>query len=119
MKTKLTATKHSYFLSLALITLCFFNSCQKDKLTVNEEKHYAQVVQVVQTNPEFGSWQVTLKPGGVADILPSGDIVYRGTYKISGANLKVKYDNNTDEFEILSETEIRHKEYGIILRLKK
>lgn len=94
-------------------------ACKKDKLIVNEEKEYSQVGHVAG-NAYDGGWVLTLRPDGVADVLPGGDIVYRGTYKINGAVIKVKTEQNSGSytFEIISETEIKEKESGTLLRLK-
>ena len=54
-------------------------------------------------------------PGDVADILPGGDVVERGTYKIKGKQLVVT-TGIVFEFEIISDTEIKYGER--ILRLK-
>ncbi|RYF73277.1 MAG: carboxypeptidase-like regulatory domain-containing protein, partial [Cytophagaceae bacterium] len=40
----------------------------------------------------------------------------QGTYKINGKNLKVSTDQMKFDFEILSDTEIKEKQYGTILR---
>lgn len=50
-------------------------------------------------NPEFGcSSTLTLSPGGIADILPSGDIVYRTSFKIRGEKIIVaKADEVIDQ----------------------
>lgn len=92
--------------------------CKKDQLVVNEQKHYSQVDHV-PGNAYDGGWELTLQPGGIAEVLPGGDIVYRGTYKINGSRIKVKteQDSNSYTFEIISETEIKEKEYGTLLRL--
>lgn len=96
----------------------FFCGCKKDQLTINEEKRFAEVgFKPDPSNPYDGGWGVTLKPDGVVDIAPGGDIIYRGTYKISGKNLKISTDQMKFNFEILSDTEIKEKQYGTILRL--
>lgn len=61
---------------------------------------------------------LTLNPDGTADITPGGDIRYRGTYKINGSTIKVKTEENSYSFEIISEIEIKSKEFGTLLRLK-
>jgi len=95
------------------------NGCKKDLLIVNEEKEYLQVNHV-PNNAYDGGWSLTLRPNGVADVLPGGDIVYRGTYKINGSKIKVKTEQNSGSytFEIISETEIKEKEFGTLLKLK-
>lgn len=93
--------------------------CKKDQLVVNEEKQYSQVDHV-SSNAYDGGWGLRLQPDGVADVIPGGDIIYRGTYKISGSKIKVKTEQNSGSytFEIISETEIKEKESGILLRSK-
>ena len=88
-------------------------------LIVNDAKSFQQIDHVSQ-NPFDGGWALTLKPDGTADILPGGDIYYRGTYKISGDNIKVKTDQGAGpfDFEIISETEIKEKQSGVRLALK-
>lgn len=93
--------------------------CKKDQLVVNEEKEFSQVDHV-PGNAYDGGWTLTLRPDGVADVLPGGDIVYRGTYKINGSKIKVKTKQNSGSytFNIISETDIKEKESGTLLRLK-
>jgi len=51
-------------------------------------------------NPEFGcASSLTLSADGIADILPSGDIIYRTTFKIRGRKIIVaKADDIIDQF---------------------
>ena len=116
MNQKLTATRT--FIALFIISIFFLSSCKKDQLVVDQEKVFLQTDFKASTNPYDSGWQLTLKPDGVADILPGGDIWWRGTYKISGSLITVKADNVTYKFEILSKTEIKDKTYGVVLRLK-
>lgn len=111
--------KFRTFLLSSIILLVLSSSCEKDKLEVNEVKEYFQEGYAME-NPYDGGWQLTLSPNGIADILPSGDIRYRGTYKINGSKIKVKtpQDSRTYTFEILSETEIKEKKYGTVLKLR-
>lgn len=103
-----------------LIISCFFlNACKKDQLTIEQEKEFIQVDWKRTSNDVFDNpFTLNLQPNGIADILPYGDIVWRGTYKISGSSLKVVADNQTYKFEIISETEIKLKESGLLLRLR-
>lgn len=104
---------------LIALTISLLISCKKDKLTVNEEQVFLQTDFKTSSDFPYNSgWQLTLKPGGIADILPSGDIIYRGTYKISGNLLNVKSDQSTFKFKIVSETELVESNYGVILKLK-
>lgn len=109
-------------LFFALITIAAVG-CKKDKITVDEEKSFVQVdpPRTVNNTLEGGSMHVTLKPDGVAEINPGGDILYRGTYKIKGDQLKIKVSDFKDDFEfkILSETDIKEKESGVVLRWEK
>ncbi len=110
--------KSFYFFVALFIGINLLNSCKKDQLNIDREKNYVQIEPKVQvSNPYFGGWYITLYPDGVADINPGGDIVYRGTYKISGSSLKVKTDYNSYKFKIISTTDIRFDEYNIVLRL--
>lgn len=109
----------SVFFFISILTLAM--GCKKDQLIVNKEKVYAEArTETTSNNPYMGGWRLTLQPDGVADVLPSGDIVYRGTYKINGSTIKVKTEQNSGEytFEIISETEIKEKQFGTVLRLK-
>ncbi|RDC55629.1 hypothetical protein DU508_15230 [Pedobacter chinensis] len=119
MKSKFISVK-TFILPVFIIALTIFlNACKKDQLKVDQEKVFLEAdFKFDSSFPYNGGWQVTLKPNGKADILPGGDIVWGGTYKISGKNLTIKSDNKTFKFEILSETEIKEKEYGVLLRLK-
>ena len=101
-----------------LLTLTM--ACKKDQITVDEEKEYAEVSTESENSfPYDGGWRLTMQTNGVADVLPGGDIVYRGTYKISGSTIKVKTEQNDDSytFEIISKEEIKEKTSGIILKL--
>jgi len=114
-----------YFLPVLFFTLITIIAvgCKKDKITVDQEKSFLQVdpPRTVNNSLEGGSMHVTLKPGGVADINPGGDILYRGTYKIKGDQLKIKVSDFKDDFEfkILSETDIKEKNSGVVLRWEK
>lgn len=108
------------FLTIILLLLIITAiGCKKDKLEVNEVKEYSQVDHVPSNAYDCG-WSLTLQPDGTAEIVPSGDIIYRGTYKINGSKIKVRtiQDSGSYIFEIISETEIKEKEYGTLLRLK-
>lgn len=106
-------------LILLLAVSVFLSACKKDKIDVDKEKVFLQVDVPKDTMPGYiGSWSVTLKPDGTAEVVPSGDIVYIGKYDIKGSSLKVKTQYEDFEFDILSSTEIKDKEYGVILRLK-
>jgi hypothetical protein len=106
------------FICICLVTLAI--GCKKDKIEVNEVREYSEVMQAPPTDLVAGAMQLTLKPDGTADIVPGGDISYRGTYKINGSTIKVKTPQNSGSyaFEILSETEIKNKEFGTLLKLK-
>jgi len=118
MKSKSFSLKTVVSHFLILVTILFLSACKKDKLSIEQEKRFSEVgFKPNPSNPYDGGWGLTLKPDGVADIAPGGDIIYRGTYKISGKNLKVSTDQMKFNFEILSETEIKEKEYGTLLRL--
>lgn len=88
-------------------------------MVINETKEY-QEARIVQLNPFDGGWELTLHPDGVADIVPGGDIQYRGTYKVNGSKIKVVTPQNSGSytFTIISETEIREKSSGVTLLIK-
>lgn len=110
------------FKSLVLIclTVILLAACKKGKIEVNETKVFVQAVEPshINTNPELGGWSVRLKPNGTAEIAPGGDIVFSGRYTINGAYLKIKTEYQTFDFDILSETEIKERRYGVLLKLK-
>ncbi|MFA6277258.1 MAG: hypothetical protein WC622_10945 [Pedobacter sp.] len=116
MNQKFTTLKTFIFLLISATLL--LSSCKKDQLTVDQEKVFLQVDHGDSGFPYNSGWHLTLKPDGVADILPGGDIWWRGTYKISGSLITVKADNVTYKFEIVSETEIKDKTYGVVLKLQ-
>lgn len=91
--------------------------CKKDKLEVKEVKEYLEIRQVAAGDLAGGAMHLTLKPDGNADITPGGDISYRGAYRINGSTIKVKTEEDSYSFEIISETEIKSKEFGTILNL--
>lgn len=103
---------------ICMTVLLFAAGCKKDRITVDQSKQYSQVGHL-QMNAYDGGWGLTLQPEGVADLSPGGDIVYRGTYKINGSKLKVTTSQNSGSytFEIISDTQIREKKYGVILEL--
>lgn len=105
------------FVILSFCVATLSASCKKDQLEVKEEKTFVQADYVPSNNYD-GGWQLTLNPGKIADVLPSGDIVFRGTYNISGDKIKVKTDEDTFEFKIISNNELKEVKYGTILRLK-
>src|SRR5690606_16902188 len=107
-------------LSVLLVAFILLaTGCKKDKIEVDVVKEYKEVGHV-PTDAYDGGWSLILKPNGVADLNPGGDIVYRGSYKINGAKIKVQTTQNSASytFEIISETQIREKKYGAILELK-
>lgn len=60
---------------------------------------------------------LTLSAGGIADILPGGDIVYRITYKLKGKKIKTQKSDQFDmemTFIRLEEGSIRNEEYKAI-----
>jgi len=103
-------------LYLAILLLAV--GCKKDRISVKQSKQYSEVGHVPMDVYD-GGWSLTLKPDGVADLNPGGDIVYRGTYKISGSKLKVVTEQNSGSFifEIISDTQIREAKYGVVLEL--
>ena len=117
MKYKLTFVKTHII--LVLVMMLILNACKKDQLTVDQEKKFVEVGYVRQSgNFSDNPYTLTLMTDDKADILPGGDIVSRGTYKINGKNLTVKADNQTFKFDILSENEIKIKGSETILRLQ-
>jgi hypothetical protein len=69
------------------------------------------------SNSYFGGWSLTLYPNNIADINPGGDIIYRGTYKISSSSLKVITDTDSYKFKIISSTDIKYDQADLVLRL--
>jgi len=95
-------------------------ACKKDALEVTKDSYYIQVNAGPQTDPLISTaTTLMLRPGGIADIMPGGDIVWRGTYKISGKRLTVtvKELETKFRFTIISATEL-HGEGGSVLRLQ-
>ncbi len=103
--------------SLCLLVITIFISCQKSDLEVETEKSYVDLNHV-PTHDLDGRYSITLYPDGKANMLPTGDIMLRGTYKIKGSKLYVyiKEFQNT-EFDILSKKEIRETNGSRILTL--
>jgi hypothetical protein len=116
---KLKLLKTNCFPILLFLFILTTVGCKKDQLRVDQEKEYVEVSHQ-PTNPYDGGWNLILQPNGTADVIPTGDIIYRGTYKINGSTIKVKTEQNSGSyaFEIISETEIKEKEFGAVLRLK-
>ena len=107
----------SIFVTVLLAT--FTGGCKKDRLKVDVEKRYSEMG--VPATPYSGGMHLTLHPDGMADLVPGGDIIYPGTYRISGSTIKVRSEQLSDvyEFRIISESEITHKTSGTILTLYK
>ena len=115
----LNSLKSISFASVFLLFIITTVGCKKEVLMVKESKTFQEMDHVSKRRFDNG-WSLTLKPDGTADILPGGDIYYRGTYIISGNNIKVKTDQGAGpfDFEIISKTEIKEKQYGVRLSLK-
>jgi len=118
MKSKLFK---NYFLAVVVCAsaILFIGGCKKDKLVVNQTKQYRQLGHM-PANAYDGGWNLILRPDGAADVIPGGDIAYRGTYKVSGSKIRVNTSQNSGSytFEIISETEIRERDSGVILVLE-
>lgn len=111
--------KNIYILTALFIGINILIFCKKDQLNIDREKTYVQnEPQPIVANSYFGGWYLTLYPDGVADINPGGDIVYRGTYKISGSSLKIKIEQDSYKFRIISSTKISYDKYNMVLQLK-
>jgi len=120
MKFNLTSIKALIGQVVVFTTILFLCACEKDQLVIDQDKHYVQAdYQFDVSNPYAGGWGLKLSTDGTAEVVPSGDIYYVGTYKINGKNITVKADQQTFKFEILSRTEIKEKKYGTLLRLSK
>ncbi len=115
----LTSLKSISLANVFLLIIITSVGCKKELLIVNETKTFQEIDHVSKHRFDNG-WSLTLKPDGTADILPGGDIYYRGAYKISGNNIKVTTEQNAGpfEFEIISAAEIKEKQYGVRLALK-
>lgn len=114
----MSTTKKLKTLVFLLIAALSFTACKKDALEVKTEKTFVSATSTPATDLAGGRTELTLKPGGSASILPGGDILWNGTYKISGKKITV-YVQQSDEkyrFTIISDTEI-HSEYGEVLKL--
>ena len=116
---KLRSSAASCLTAALVLFVLVTGSCKKDKLAVLEVMRYAQVDHQ-PGNPYDGGWALTLQPDGIADVLPGGDIYYRGMYNISGSKITVKTSQNLGSytFEIISQTQIKEKEFGTLLKLQ-
>lgn len=87
-------------LLFSLIGLIFF-SCEKiDEPEILGVYTYIPAGCDPGSNPEFScASTLTLSPDGVADILPSGDIMFRTTFMIRGEKIIVaKVDEVIDQY---------------------
>lgn len=110
---------HSIKILCALfILLTGFAACKKDALKVDTEKNYTEEKTTPATDLAGGAMHLSLKPNGVADINPGGDIMWRGTYTISGKKITVTIPDLDKKFKftILSETELE-SETGVRLKI--
>ena len=116
MMTKITMRN----LFCLLIVMLSFGACKKDALEVKQDKTYVQVKDAPPTDLAGGGVDLTLKPDGTAIINPGGDIVWYGTYDISGNKITVKVQQTESKykFTIVSNEEI-HGEHGEVLKLVK
>jgi hypothetical protein len=119
MSVKLKHLKASCLPIVLFLFILTTTGCKKDKLEVNEVKEYSEVGHIAMGAYD-GGWELTLKPDGVAEVNPGGDIRYGGTYKINGSKIKVKTEQNSGSytFEIISESKIREQSSGVTLGLK-
>lgn len=116
---KLRMTPHSLLLVLLFTVLT--GGCKKDKIVVNDTQEFIERPKpAVDYVFPFSPFSLTLRSNGTADVLPGGDIVYGGTYKIKGDKIKVKTEQNEGDytFRIISKTEIEELEFGKTLILK-
>lgn len=110
---------------LSVLLLAFLVTGCKKKLDVKEDKYFEQVNWVDpggERDPIAGTgpMHLELRKNGQAFLYPgSGDIVWDGTYKISGDKLKVTITgmNQSYKFSILSNEELK-AESGELLHLK-
>lgn len=115
MKKQVPHLKNALLMLFMLISLV---ACKKDAIKIDSEKRYVQQTDAPVTDLAGGPMSLTLKPGGVADLNPGGDIVYRGTYDISGKKITVKIPDLDTKFKftIISEKELE-SESGEKLKL--
>ena len=116
MNKKLQLRKILLVFTVLLIT---FTACKKDALKIDIEKNYTEQKTTPATDLAGGAMHLSLKPDGIADINPGGDIVYRGTYNISGKKIPVKIPDMdmTYKFTVISELELE-SETGVRLKLQ-
>jgi hypothetical protein len=105
-------------INLMLFIVLSLNACKKDALVITQERTFVQVNAPMPIDPSLGTAvHLTLKPGGKAEFLPGGDIVYEATYKIDGDKIIVDALNRTFKFTVISNSEL-HGENGEILKLE-
>ncbi len=100
-------------LLLSLLGLIFF-SCEKlDEPEILGTYTYIPEGCDPGANPELGCASIlTLSPDGVADILPSGDIIFRTSFKIRGEKIIVaKADEVIDQhvFRYIDNSTLRNE----------
>lgn len=105
---------------LFILLLAIFTTCsKKESLPLCEdETTYSQVNAPPSTDPivQYG-YRITLLDDDRVDILPGGDIVYRGTYSIKGNILEITVAQLDTKFKftIISDNEL-HGEHGQIMK---
>jgi hypothetical protein len=101
-----------------LVIILSMGACKKDALVVDTEKRYNQVNIEKPVDLLGGGVMLVLKPDGIADINPGGDIIWNGTYKISGNKISVKATQIDTKFNftIISNEELRGSN-GEVLKL--
>ena len=95
------------------IILLTISSCKKDALEINTDQTYVEQG-VTAGDIGFGGIILTLMPDGKADLLPGGDIMERGTYKISGKNITVTIQDKEFKFDVVSQSELCYNKNRVL-----
>jgi len=94
---------------ILLLTVILLSTSCKKKIDVESEKTFYEINVPPPSDSIFNSaMSVTLFPDGKADILPVGDVVERGTYKLYYNKLVVMIASKKYEFLILSNNQIKY-----------
>ncbi len=107
------------FCFLLVLTLGM-GACKKDGMVIRQEKEFIQVLNQPVTSLGDGGMNLILKPDGMANFSPGGDILWSATYTINRNKITVKVPqlNTSYTFNIISDEEIQSNS-GIVLKLLK
>ena len=113
------AITNTFSIVILIFLSLTFSSCEKDAISVESEKTYAENLPASPYGWGSAAMGLTLRPDGTATLIEEGDMASDGKYKIKGNQLILKTGSYPDDwkFTIISEQEI-HSPNGKKLMLR-